>query len=91
MLVAPELADTQAFARKMAALEVGQVLQEGEPARSCYSPTVSDSRRSSATWSFAAVSGQPGIMVGIHADRLVGDTAPGRLGERPARTAVSWW
>jgi ABC-type sulfate/molybdate transport systems ATPase subunit len=92
VLVAHELADAQAFATRMAVLDAGRVLQDGEPDQIVLRPGTVRVAELVGYLGFAAVPGRPGVVAGIHPDRVVAGAVPARgrvltgklLASRPA-------
>ena len=78
VLVAHELADAQAFANRMAVLDHGSVLQLGDPDQIVLRPASARVAELVGYLGFVAVPGQPGVVAGIHPDRVVAGAAPGR-------------
>jgi ABC-type sulfate/molybdate transport systems ATPase subunit len=70
VLVAHELADAQSFANRMAVIDAGQVLQTGEPDQVVLRPASLRVAELVGYLGFAAVSGRPGVVAGIHPDRV---------------------
>jgi ABC-type sulfate/molybdate transport systems ATPase subunit len=92
VLVAHELADAQAFATRLAVLDAGQVLQAGRPDEVVLRPGTTRVAELVGYLGFAAIPGRPGVVAGIHPDRVAVGAAPGRgqvltgtvLASRPA-------
>ena len=81
MLVAHELADAQAFATRLAVIDQGELLQLGPPAEVVLSPASVRVAELVGYLGFAGVADRPGVVAGIHPDRVI----PGRV---PARGLV---
>jgi ABC-type sulfate/molybdate transport systems ATPase subunit len=77
VLVAHELADAQAFAHQMAVLDQGALLQVGAPDEVVLRPA---SRRVAELVGYLGFvpAGQPGVVAGIHPDRVIPASDPGR-------------
>ena len=71
VLVAHELADAQAFATLMAVLDGGVILQVGRPDQVVLRPASMRVAELVGYLGFAAVPGRPGVVAGIHPDRVV--------------------
>jgi ABC-type sulfate/molybdate transport systems ATPase subunit len=78
VLVAHELADAQAFANRLAVLDQGEVLQLGEPDQVVLRPASVRVAELVGYLGFALVAGRPGVVAGIHPDRVVAGAAPER-------------
>jgi ABC-type sulfate/molybdate transport systems ATPase subunit len=78
VLVAHELADAQAFADRLAVLDRGQILQTGDPDEVVLRPATARVAEMVGYLGFAAVPGRPGVVAGIHPDRVVAGRAPER-------------
>ncbi|MGB6453032.1 MAG: ABC transporter ATP-binding protein, partial [Streptosporangiaceae bacterium] len=81
MLVAHELADAQAFATRLAVIDQGELLQLGPPDEVVLSPASVRVAELVGYLGFAGVADRPGVVAGIHPDRVI----PGRV---PARGMV---
>jgi len=78
MLVAHELAETQAFADRLAVLDQGKVLQTGSPGEVVLRPA---SRRVAELVGYAGfvpVPGSAGTVAGVHPDRVTAGSHPNR-------------
>jgi molybdate transport system ATP-binding protein len=75
MLVAHELADAQAFATRLAVIDQGELLQLGPPDEVVLSPASVRVAELVGYLGFAGVADRPGVVAGIHPDRVV----PGRV------------
>ena len=78
ILVAHELADAQAFATRMAVIDRGELLQLGPPDQVVLRPASVRVAELVGYLGFAAVADQPGVVAGIHPDRVVAGRAPDR-------------
>jgi molybdate transport system ATP-binding protein len=78
VLVTHELADAQAFANRLAILDRGGVLQVGEPDQVVLRPASARVAELVGYLGFAQLSGRPGVVAGIHPDRVVAGAAPDR-------------
>ena len=78
VLVAHELADAQAFASRMAVIDRGAVLQLGDPDEIVLRPASARVAELVGYLGFAAVPGRPGLVAGIHPDRVIAAIAPER-------------
>jgi molybdate transport system ATP-binding protein len=78
VLVAHELADAQSFANRMAVIDQGVVLQIGAPDRLVLRPAVARVAELVGYLGFVPVAGQPGVLAGIHPDRVVPGAAAAR-------------
>ena len=78
VLVAHELADAQAFANRMAVLDLGEVLQVGDPDEVVRWPASTRVAELVGYLGFADVPGRPKVVAGIHPDRVIAGTAPGQ-------------
>ena len=78
ILVAHELADAQAFATRLAVIDHGQLLQTGPPDRVVLRPASVRVAELTGYLGFAAVPGKPGMVAGIHPDRVLGGAEPDR-------------
>ena len=78
VLVAHELADAQAFANRLAILDHGGILQVGEPDQVVLRPASARVAELVGYLGFAPLPGRPGIVAGIHPDRVVAGAAPDR-------------
>jgi ABC-type thiamine transport system ATPase subunit len=70
VLVAHELADAQAFASQLAIIDHGQLLQLGKPDEVVLRPASMRVAELVGYLGFAAVPGRPGVLAGIHPDRV---------------------
>jgi ABC-type sulfate/molybdate transport systems ATPase subunit len=78
VLVAHELADAQAFANRLAILDHGGILQVGEPDQVVLRPASARVAELVGYLGFAPLPGRPGVVAGIHPDRVVAGEAPDR-------------
>ncbi|MGH3302137.1 MAG: ATP-binding cassette domain-containing protein, partial [Streptosporangiaceae bacterium] len=78
MLVAHELPDAQAFATRLAVIDRGELLQLGTPDEVVLRPASVRVAELVGYLGFAAVADRPGVIAGIHPDRVVAGRAPGR-------------
>ena len=78
ILVAHELADAQAFATRLAVIDHGQLLQAGPPDQLVLRPASVRVAELTGYLGFAAMPGQPGMVAGIHPDRVINGAAPAR-------------
>ncbi len=78
VLVAHELADAQAFASRMAVIDRGVVLQLGDPDEIVLRPASIRVAELVGYLGFAEVPGRPGLLAGIHPDRVIVGVAPER-------------
>jgi molybdate transport system ATP-binding protein len=78
VLVAHELADAQAFANRMAVLDRGEILQVGEPDEVVLRPASRRVAELVGYLGFVPDPGQPGVLAGIHPDRVVTGAVPDR-------------
>ena len=78
VLVAHDLADAQAFATRMAVIDHGELLQVGTPDLLVLRPAAVRVAELVGYLGFAAVAGQPGVVAGIHPDRVVAGRSPDR-------------
>ena len=76
VLVTHELADAQAFADRLAILDHGGVLQVGEPDEVVLRPASARVAELVGYLGFAELTGRPGVVAGIHPDRVVAGAAP---------------
>jgi hypothetical protein len=95
VLVAHELADAQSFADRMAVLDQGEILQVGEPDQVVLRPCSARVAELVGYLGFAPVPGRPGVLAGVHPERIAAGAAPERglvltgrvAGSRPAGAA----
>ncbi len=78
VLVAHELSDAQAFASRMAVIDQGAVLQIGDPDEIVLRPASARVAELVGYLGFAEVPGRPGVVAGIHPDRVIAAVAPER-------------
>ncbi len=78
VLVAHELADAQAFASRMAVIDRGAVLQLGDPDEIVLRPVSARVAELVGYLGFTAVPGRPGLVAGIHPDRILAAADPER-------------
>jgi molybdate transport system ATP-binding protein len=78
ILVAHELADAQAFATRMAVMDRGELLQAGPPDQIVLRPATVRVAELVGYLGFAAVADQPGVVAGVHPDRVVAGGSPDR-------------
>ena len=78
VLVAHELSDAQAFASRMAVIDQGAVLQIGDPDEIVLRPASARVAELVGYLGFADVPGRPGVVAGIHPDRVIAAVAPER-------------
>ena len=78
VLVAHELTDAQAFANRLAILDHGGILQVGEPHQVVLRPASDRVAELVGYLGFAQVPGLPGMVAGIHPDRVVAGADPER-------------
>jgi molybdate transport system ATP-binding protein len=93
VLVAHELADAQAFASRMAVIDRGEVLQVGDPDQVVLRPASTRVAELVGYLGFVEIAGlagqpdvpsqleapgQPGLVAGVHPDRVVGGAVPSR-------------
>ena len=78
ILVAHELADAQAFATRLAVLDRGELLQVDTPDQVVLRPASVRVAELVGYLGFAAVPDQPGVVAGIHPDRVVAGRSPDR-------------
>ena len=81
ILVAHELAETQAFADRLAVLDRGQILQTGTPSEVVLRPAVRRVAELVGYSGFVPVPGAAGIsgtVAGVHPDRVIGGRRPDR-------------
>jgi molybdate transport system ATP-binding protein len=78
ILVAHELAEAQAFASRLAALDHGTVLQSGEPSEVVLRPASRRVAELVGYTAFVPVPGSAGVVAGVHPDRVI----PGRQPEK---------
>jgi molybdate transport system ATP-binding protein len=78
VLVAHELADAQAFANRMAVLDRGAILQVGEPDEVVLRPASRRVAELVGYLGFVPDPAQPGVLAGIHPDRVVPGVAADR-------------
>ncbi len=78
ILVAHELADAQAFATRMAVIDHGQLLQLGTPDQLVLRPASVRVAELVGYLGFAAVAERPGVVAGVHPDRVVAGRSPDR-------------
>jgi molybdate transport system ATP-binding protein len=78
MLVAHELAETQAFADRLAVLDRGEVLQTGSPGEVVLRPASRRVAELVGYTGFVPVPGPPGILAGVHPDRVTAGSHPER-------------
>lgn len=76
MLVAHELADAQAFATQLAVIDRGELLQLGTPDEIVLRPATVRVAELVGYLGFAPVPDRPGVVAGIHPDRVVVGRAP---------------
>jgi ABC-type sulfate/molybdate transport systems ATPase subunit len=78
VLVSHELGDAQAFANRLAILDHGGILQVGEPDEVVRRPASVRVAELVGYLGFAEVPARPGVVAGIHPDRVVAGAAPDR-------------
>jgi molybdate transport system ATP-binding protein len=78
VLVAHELADAQAFATRMAVLDHGSVLQVGGPDEVVLRPASRRVAELVGYLGFVPAGDQPGVVAGVHPDRVRAGAAPGQ-------------
>jgi molybdate transport system ATP-binding protein len=78
ILVAHELADAQAFATRMTVIDHGRVLQVGTPDQLVLRPASVRVAELVGYLSFADVAERPGVVAGVHPDRVVAGRSPDR-------------
>jgi ABC-type sulfate/molybdate transport systems ATPase subunit len=78
ILVAHELADAQAFATRMAVMDRGELLQSGPPDQLVLRPASVRVAELVGYLGFADVADQPGVVAGVHPDRVVAGRLPDR-------------
>jgi len=78
MLVAHELAETQAFADRLAVLDRGEVLQTGPPGDVVLRPASRRVAELVGYTGFVPVPGSPGTVAGVHPDRVAAGSQPNR-------------
>jgi molybdate transport system ATP-binding protein len=78
VLVTHEIADAQAFANRLAILDHGGILQIGEPDEVVLRPASVRVAELVGYLGFARLSARPGLVAGIHPDRVVAGPAPDR-------------
>jgi len=78
VLVAHELAEAQAFAHRLAVLDRGNMLQVGEPDEVVLRPASRRVAELVGYLGFVPVAEQPGTVVGVHPERVIGGAHPGR-------------
>jgi ABC-type sulfate/molybdate transport systems ATPase subunit len=78
MLVAHELAETQAFADRLAVLDRGEVLQTGAPGEVVLRPASRRVAELVGYTGFVPVPGSPGTVAGVHPDRVTAGSHPDR-------------
>jgi ABC-type sulfate/molybdate transport systems ATPase subunit len=76
MLVAHELADAQAFATRLAVIDRGELLQLGTPDEVVLRPASVRVAELVGYLGFAEVANRPGLVAGIHPDRVIVGRVP---------------
>jgi ABC-type sulfate/molybdate transport systems ATPase subunit len=78
ILVAHELADAQAFATRLAVIDGGELLQLGTPDQVVLRPASVRVAELVGYLGFAKMPDRPGVIAGVHPDRVVAGQAPDR-------------
>jgi molybdate transport system ATP-binding protein len=78
VLVTHELADAQAFANRLAVIDHGGILQVGEPDQVVLRPASARVAELVGYLGFAPLPGRPGVVAGVHPDRVVAGATPDR-------------
>jgi len=78
MLVAHELAETQAFADRLAVLDRGEVLQTAAPGEVVLRPSSKRVAELVGYTGFVPVPSSPGTLAGVHPDRVTAGSHPDR-------------
>ncbi len=78
VLVTHELADAQAFATRLAVIDRGELLQLGMPDEVVLRPASVRVAELVGYLGFAGLPDWPGVVAGVHPDRVIVGSAPGR-------------